>query len=1315
MAICVQCGREYSSDAPQGMCGSCAQDGKQQGVDAVQQEFERLAIAERYGQIERLLESLDEDYRRTILRSLVLRVLEHEEFYVLKKMFPAEQSLSEVSLWRTYGSLLDSIWQDPEVKDATRRFVELELRRCEHPSYDHVLSGGISVSLSLVEKTGLAQDTQIQERFLSLVRFLLHDDAPKHVGYDTRLGFVEQIVRVVPLSFEQDTTDSPLEMERSRIAEFLAKRTFDIIKDFPSIISAFHLGELLREDKRVQNSLHTAMSEIISNWSGLAETEVHDFLHILSALQYPEEERSSILRKGLIENTFHIVASEGFIKIAGAFGIPIDDRLVTAGILHSPENYDIYKPFLKDMHPDEDSDLDEDEKAIINFFLDASVPENIKQADETHDVIKDFFKYVKDNDTEDFPTIEWTSFEQQKKVSLRELLQSRSTHMIAPREYLHLLYDSRGLEIVHEWRIHDWSETKVGESHAVEGYKLAHDIREGDPKDPDIREKIAQWRLKYLEQGWNEQLARPYALLYKAVGGDTLLKFLNKPDLSLHDALQCDHGLEDYVFTNWPWDGEPSVGLKDPEFANMARGVFRDLMMQVAKDNAEYKGGSAYFEFGRVLRIMNGTSIQDVLNRATAVPIPGLAERVVRLREPKFDPRRTWAGLKAIAGIKEILERTELLDAKYLSPKMSVFVAGLLESPIISTDAVTDFVDTPENFLNRPARYVDEHQQYMFSPARFAEVERTGLTHAMVRDALIDGTLDRLQLLPPHEETYQMTDNGGLVTDTRFVSERLVDALGKRSKGIEGKARDVKGLFHRVQQWVLRYVKVSDTDEPMTPNGAAAIVRKWVKSGDAPNVSTDAMLELAGTGGILYENQMGIDAPSIHTVRVRVGAKSDPSLRASAESVANCMPFGDGKTNTFDWNPAIAQLVVERLSADGTWKAMAQSVLMIDHELQADSDGHERNASNIINSLRAGRHTVDVLKEEDLVRPRVLVADNIEPNLNELDVGRAPVIESAYRLFGGAYLKQLPDGLFMDRSRFIVGKEGYPTGRKDWNFPKVSNTFVPGSPVSYMDSVGEEVYEIAHKDADASEPPKGTIVDIDASHVLAMSFLEGKGFSENKSLVFGLADRHQRILATTIARERFNDPSFTFMTRNDRGIVEGYMLARVNHARPETPEVYIDDIAVNRKRGVASARYAMRLIDTFVERYMERYVQGDEPMPPLYAEMRETTSYQLVTRKLDSLARKGGQSVHYKLVELGEGNFGGETFKRVRIFLGRTQEELEEQILRYESIRPEDLIASPELEKMTDTEGGTDDWNHDEDDAWDDGGDYEYDNDEGNE
>ena len=230
-----------------------------------------------------------------------------------------------------------------------------------------------------------------------------------------------------------------------------------------------------------------------------------------------------------------------------------------------------------------------------------------------------------------------------------------------------------------------------------------------------------------------------------------------------------------------------------------------------------------------------------------------------------------------------------------------------------------------------------------------------------------------------------------------------------------------------------------------------------------------------------------------------------------------------------------------------------------------------------------------------------------------------------------------------------------------WAFERRSNRFIPGSPVSYMDSAGHEVYELTFEGAKQETRPAAGIVDIDASHILAMSFLEAKGFKDNPGLIFGLADRYKCIQATGIAREHFGDPNFMFMTRGATGKVEGYLLARVDHGNPKKPEIYIDDIAVDRGRGVASARSAMRLIDTFLERYVAAYVSGEAPMPPIAAEMRETTSYQLVTRKIDQMVRKTGRPLVYEVVELGDSNMGGETFKSVRIFIGRTQEELDRQ------------------------------------------------------
>ena len=120
----------------------------------------------------------------------------------------------------------------------------------------------------------------------------------------------------------------------------------------------------------------------------------------------------------------------------------------------------------------------------------------------------------------------------------------------------------------------------------------------------------------------------------------------------------------------------------------------------------------------------------------------------------------------------------------------------------------------------------------------------------------------------------------------------------------------------------MEHAHVSDKGEALTLDGAGAILRRWVRDGEAPTLSPETVLLLVGQDGLLYDRAVGIDVPPLFEVRARVGKKSDPSLRASAEAVANCMPFGDGKTNVYDWNPAIAQMLVERRGEDGEWRAM---------------------------------------------------------------------------------------------------------------------------------------------------------------------------------------------------------------------------------------------------------------------------------------------------------------------------------------------------------------------------------------------------------
>ena len=65
------------------------------------------------------------------------------------------------------------------------------------------------------------------------------------------------------------------------------------------------------------------------------------------------------------------------------------------------------------------------------------------------------------------------------------------------------------------------------------------------------------------------------------------------------------------------------------------------------------------------------------------------------------------------------------------------------------------------------------------------------------------------------------------------------------------------------------------------------------------------------------------------------------------------------------------------------------------------------------------------------------------------------------------------------------------------------------------------------------------------------------------------------------------------------------------------PIIYVSDIAV---RG-GSALAGGKLVQGLLELYRRHYIRGDMPIP-IYAELREKTSYPLVLKHIESFARK---------------------------------------------------------------------------------------------
>lgn len=761
-------------------------------------------------------------------------------------------------------------------------------------------------------------------------------------------------------------------------------------------------------------------------------------------------------------------------------------------------------------------------------------------------------------------------------------------------------------------------------------------------------------------------------------GWATALKFSNRAELSYHDAFLCVDELERF--------SEERSDVTNRELAQ--------LLDQVARDDASYDGWPSQAHVRFVLTAIGSARVEDVRDRVERLNVPSLAERVAKLfDDPRFHPYKTWKGLKEFSAIVDVLNKNQALEA-LADPRVPEstkrFGHALLEHPNVPAKDVLKFLSNPTAFLSAKGTYTKEEVQEHMAPINLARVERLGLSAANVRDAVADGSLDRLQVLPAFERTFAMDAHGTDPRSPAALQAALLRALGRRERPVDlapegesaalvSSARDVKRLFAAVQAAFDRHGIAPEIRKPWLLGEAMMVPAYW----------TDALADDLYRAA--YDKAIGIIAPSVLEVRVRIGKKSDPSLIVAGNDTASCMPFGDGKTNVYAWSPACAQLVVERKTSDGSWRTMAQSVVM--PTLAGNDLAPER-----FSRLLGGERVHEVFAPEEFARPPVILCDNLEPNPNEVQEGRLPVIEAAYRAFFRSYLAEHGEALGVDVTRVVVGKEDYlPTDRL--SLPKTPNVYVPLAPISYSDNNATESYVIETGLPSVETRPRTGIQEATGADIMAMAYLEGKGFQDNDRMVFGLYDRQQRVTAALISREQHGDPGLTLVSRDATGEPTGYMLAYVARAS-DVPEVYIDDFAVDRSKNLLAARHASNLLEEFLNRYVGHYASRGEPFPSIFAQMREETSYRLMVGQLRKLSGRHGILV--EPAEEGIGTLGDERMHHVRLFVGRNDAEVAEAKRQWNerAQKPSDTWSSDQ--ENSDGERSDDDW----DAGWDDGGDW---------
>ncbi len=740
---------------------------------------------------------------------------------------------------------------------------------------------------------------------------------------------------------------------------------------------------------------------------------------------------------------------------------------------------------------------------------------------------------------------------------------------------------------------------------------------------------------KELKDWKDEQvIAIPFKLGAETFGYKKMLKYIRRDGLSIHDAV---HSFRDII------ELFKASGLDESAFYNQ-------ILNQVKMDDREYEEGTAHDHLNTIAKTAN-RNIEEVTKRAKEYKdIEKLQELVANFDNPQrvFS---SWAELKRYSQLEQLLGKTEILDKlKGLkeeggSDKLYRYIETLAFHPDSKVDmgAVIEFWRDPKSFLERNASHTPEEIHDQKKPSNYMEMPNLGLTAEELRDALVEGKIDSLSVFKPIEIRYT-------IPIEKVEKEPLIDlvkkALGSRKEKIKGEARNPKKLFSELKR-LFKENKLSFTD--------------YIRGNPLPeDIDISSQIE-----DLLYHPDFGIKRAPVKTREfvVSISKKSDPESAIAGDDTASCMPFGDGKNTLYTFNLNTAQLLIRIVKGDGKERTIAQSVLTKDMDIR-------REVPEVIEALKkGGRHLEDILSEDILDNSSVYIAcDNIEVSPNYSDQRYEEIIELLLRDFFREYINRYGESQRLDREKVVIGQ-----GHTDalTHLPSEKNTYIPQAPVSYSDKTGENVYvlnleneaeadlilEKSVKESGLEGRVESALLETEGlsyltfEDTLKVGFIEGKAYSDNKSLMQFLSDLENGLIAKEISNSAKDRPNMSLKYTDERGKMRAYLLSwegqitddRIDVGRFfNQPCIYIVDIASDKKDN----RAGIRLIKGFLELYKENYLNKGN-YTPVYAQMREKTSYKIIGRQLDRIGEELG--IEFELTELPTYQVGDDTMHPVII------------------------------------------------------------------
>lgn len=755
-------------------------------------------------------------------------------------------------------------------------------------------------------------------------------------------------------------------------------------------------------------------------------------------------------------------------------------------------------------------------------------------------------------------------------------------------------------------------------------YFLIKDILESPDLEPEESAKQIFLRLKEKSTYWQDEdnIIQPFEDGAQYFGYEKMWEYVSKPKLSRHDALH-----------NFPaiLNLSQASGLEAKQF-------FYQILSQVKKDESSYYEGTSHHHLNMIANNISLDIAKVLAEAGNYQDIPAMQQALEGIEAPA-DVFSSWKSLKKYADIFQLLKRKEILDElvelkKTGQVELFNYVEKLAFHPNVDLKAVMQFWRQPDEFLDVEEIH-DASSHERKKPSHYTHIPNLDLTAEDLRDALVEGHYDSMQAFQPLGIEYVVRD-----LSSGDLSQLIKQALGSRSQGILGQARDPKKLFAEFNTILKK--QNSNLNAYLQMNSEAEFQLDEKTEQDLVNK--------------LFDQQIGL-AVKTKKYRAQVHLKSDPEAVVAGNDTSCCMPFGSGKNNVYTFNPITSLFTVQVETEDGHWRTVAQSVLTRDKDIGVQVD-------ELINRLDSEHTNLNELIPEDILRKSqgIVTCDNVELAKNFVDVNFGPVIEDIYRDFFQEYTAHFAQTDDLDAQRVIIG-----TGYSDslTHLPRTANHFVPEAPVGYSDNVHaeslvlnlkvQENLRLAHRAINMRTKLKAEqFVDTMAQQAvlpkgvdyltfrdsLSVAYIEGKAYHDNQTLMQYLHNMENALIAKDVSNTFKNRPNMSLQHRDAEGKTHAYILAYEGKKDKDGEDLlYVADLASD-----GHARAGASLVLGFVELYKKNYLFKDD-LKPIYAQLREQTSYKLVMNQLDKISKSMG--IKFEVEELSTYEMGDDTMHEV--------------------------------------------------------------------